>query len=473
MEQKENKIGLFSLVAIIISAIIGAGIFNLMKEMANTASVGVTIIGWIIAGIGMGALAFCMENLNNKKPELNSGIFSYAQAGFGDYIGFNSVWGYWISVIIGNVAFGTLLFSALGYFFPIFENGQNVPSIIGASIMLWGIHFLIIRGLDKAALLNTLVMIAKLIPILVFIVCIVAGFNKQIFFQDFWGVELFKTNVGASIWEQLKGTMLVTVWVFIGIEGAVVFSGRAKKRSDVGKATLLGFAAVTLIYALVTVLSYGILSQEELKALPNPAMAYVLEAVIGKPGAILVNLGVIIAIFGAWIANTLLAEEVAFQAGKSSLFPTFFTKENKSEMPINSIIITNVVVQLLLLTFLVTDEAYSLLSKLSSSTILLPYTCVALYQLKVTISQKEKMLSKNIVVGVLATIYMIWLIYSSGMLYIILTILALCPGTLIFVYVKKKANKQLFSKYEWLIFAVVICLFAYGLFKLPAIMANL
>lgn len=473
MDQKENKIGLFSLIAIIISAIIGAGIFNLMKEMANTASVGVTIIGWIIAGIGMGSLAFCMENLNNKKPELNSGIFSYAQDGFGDYIGFNSVWGYWISVIIGNVAFGTLLFSALGYFFPVFGNGQNIPSIIGASIILWGIHLMVSSGLDKAALLNTLVMIAKLIPILVFIVCIIFGFNKQLFFQDFWGTQLFEKGNGASIWEQLKGTMLVTVWVFIGIEGAVVFSERAKKRSDVGKATLLGFGAVTLIYALVTVLSYGVLSQEKLKALPNPAMAYVLEAVIGKPGAILVNLGVIIAIFGAWIANTLLAEEVAFQAGKNKLFPNFFKKENKNKMPIHAIVITNLIVQLLLLSFLITDQAYSLLSKLSSATILLPYTCVAIYQLKISFAQKEKKLSKNIIVGVLATVYMAWLIYTSGVFYIILTILALAPGTLLFIYVKKKAKQQVFTKYEWIILGLVILLFLYGIIHLPTIMADL
>ena len=210
MEESENKIGLLSLVGIIISAIIGAGIFNLMKEVANTASVGVTIIGWVIAGIGMGSLAFCMENLNTKRPDLDSGVFSYAQEGFGDYVGFNSVWGYWVSVIIGNVAFGTLLFSALGYFFPIFENGQNIASTIGASIMLWGITFMITRGLDKAAVLNTVVMIAKLIPILIFIVFVLAAFNKEIFFQDFWGTNA-KGDMSLSIIEQLKGTVLATV----------------------------------------------------------------------------------------------------------------------------------------------------------------------------------------------------------------------------------------------------------------------
>lgn len=470
MEESENKIGLLSLVGIIISAIIGAGIFNLMKEVANTASVGVTIIGWVIAGIGMGSLAFCMENLNTKRPDLDSGVFSYAQEGFGDYVGFNSVWGYWVSVIIGNVAFGTLLFSALGYFFPIFENGQNIASIIGASIMLWGITFMITRGLDKAAVLNTVVMIAKLIPILIFIVFVLAAFNKEIFFQDFWGTNA-KGDMSLSIIEQLKGTVLATVWVFIGVEGAVVFSGRAKKRSDVGKATIIGFASVTLIYVIVTVFSFGILSQAELRSLPNPAMAYVLEAVLGKTGAIIVNTGVIISIFGAWIANTLLAEEVAYQAGKSTLFPKIFIKENKNAIPINSLIITNVIVQVLLLSFLITNEAYSLLSKLSSATILLPYTCVALFQLKINKENKEKYLSKNMIVGIIATIYMFWLIYASGIIYVILTILALSPGTLLYLYVKKKNKEVVFKRHEWVLFGIVILLFIYGLMNIKVILA--
>lgn len=472
MEKSENKLGLLPLIGIIVSAIIGAGIFNLMKEMANTASVGVTMIGWVIAGLGMGCLAFCMENLNTKRPDLDSGVFSYAQEGFGDYIGFNSVWGYWVSVIIGNVAFGTLLFSALGYFFPIFENGQNLASIIGASIVLWFIHFMIIRGLSKAALLNAIVLGAKLIPILIFIVCILGAFNGKIFFTDFWTNVTSEGVQSTSILEQLKGTVLATVWVFIGIEGAVVFSGRARKRSDVGKATMLGFAAVTLIYATVTVFSYGVLSQSELSNLPNPAMAYVLEHIIGRTGAIIVNLGVIISIFGAWIANTLLAEEVAFRAGTRKLFPKFFIKENANAIPINSILLTNILVQCLLLSFLITKEAYSLLSQLSSATILLPYTCVALFQLKLIHMTKEKASFKNIFVGVVATIYMFWLIYASGMFYLIMTILALFPGGLLYIYVKKQNKERIFTKIELLIFLAFLVMFVYGLYKLPELLSS-
>ena len=46
---------------------------------------------------------------------------------------------------------------------------------------------------------------------------------------------------------QIKSTMLVTLWAFIGIEGAVVrFQIRAQSQDDVGKATIMGLLAASL-----------------------------------------------------------------------------------------------------------------------------------------------------------------------------------------------------------------------------------
>ena len=72
---------------------------------------------------------------------------------------------------------------------------------------------------------------------------------------------------------QVKNMMLVTVWVFIGIEGAAVYSQRAAKRKDVGRATVLGFAGVLALLLLVNLLSYGLMAQAELAGVPDPSMA--------------------------------------------------------------------------------------------------------------------------------------------------------------------------------------------------------
>ena len=69
-------------------------IFNLIWEATLRISI---IIGWLITAIGMISLALVFQNLTNERSDLDGGIYSYAQAGFGDFIGFASAWGYWFS----------------------------------------------------------------------------------------------------------------------------------------------------------------------------------------------------------------------------------------------------------------------------------------------------------------------------------------------------------------------------------------
>ena len=270
--KEPQKLGFAQLAALIVGSMIGGGAFNLPSDMARGAGTGAVIIGWIITGIGMIALAFVYQSLANRKPELTGGVYSYAKAGFGEYIGFNSAWGYWLSAWIGNVSYSVLLFGAVGYFLPMFGAGNNVASIIGASVLLWAFTLLILNGVSGAALINLITTIAKLVPIFLFIVISLFMFNFDKFTFQFWGTS----DLGGIV-TQVKSTMLVTLWTFIGIEGAVVVSGRAKKQSDVGKATVLGLIGTLIVYMLITLMSLGVMDRVKLSGLENPSMAYVLE----------------------------------------------------------------------------------------------------------------------------------------------------------------------------------------------------
>ncbi|WP_207880782.1 amino acid permease, partial [Pseudomonas sp. 32_A] len=63
-----------------------------------------------------------------------------------------------------------LLFSTLGYFFPIFGEGNTPAAIIGASVLLWAVHFLVLRGIKEAAFINQVTTVAKVVPLLIFVV---------------------------------------------------------------------------------------------------------------------------------------------------------------------------------------------------------------------------------------------------------------------------------------------------------------
>lgn len=440
---EDKKLGLVALIALVIGSMIGGGAFNLAGDIALGANAGAVLIGWVITGIGIIALAFVFQNLASRKPDLDSGIYSYAKDGFGPFLGFNSAWGYWLSAWLGNVAYATLLFASIGYFFPTFAGGQNVASIIGASVALWFVHYLVLRGIHSAAFINTITTIAKIIPIFLFIIIAIIAFKWDTFTFDFWGDGSFSWGV---VGEQVKSTMLVTLWVFIGVEGAVIMSGRAKRRSDIGKATVIGLVSVLLIYILISLLSLGIMPREELAELPNPTMAYILEDVVGKWGAIIINLGLIISVLGAWLGWTMFAAELPYVTAKDKMFPKWLAKENKNKAPVNALWLTNGLVQIFLITLLFSDKAYNFMFSLASSAILIPYMLSAFYQVKLTFTgetyEADRSRRKDKIIGIIASVYGIWLVYAAGVDYLLLTMLLYAPGIILYKWTIKENQIQ-------------------------------
>jgi hypothetical protein len=104
---------------------------------------------------------------------------------------------------------------------------------------------------QQAATINKIVTVAKVLPIILFILILAVSFKGHLFAANFWGGEGMPVS---GIFDQVKATMLITTFVFIGIEGASVYSRYAQKRSDVGVATIFGFIGVTALMVLVTLL---------------------------------------------------------------------------------------------------------------------------------------------------------------------------------------------------------------------------
>ena len=469
MSDTPGKLRLGALVALVVGSMIGGGIFSLPQNMAASADVGAILIGWAITAVGMLTLAFVFQTLANRKPDLDGGVYAYAKAGFGDYMGFSSAWGYWISAWLGNVGYFVLLFSTLGYFFPIFGEGNTPAAIIGASILLWAVHFLVLRGIKEAAFINLLTTIAKVVPLVLFILIAFFAFKLDIFTSDIWGVK--NPDLG-SVMNQVRNMMLVTVWVFIGIEGASIFSSRAEKRSDVGKATVIGFIIVLLLLVLVNVLSLGIMTQPELAKLQNPSMAAVLEHVVGHWGAVLISVGLIISLLGALLSWVLLCAEIMFAAAKDHTMPAFLKKENENHVPVNALWLTNAMVQLFLIITLFSASTYLSLIYLATSMILVPYLWSAAYGflLAVRAETYENALAerkKDLIIGGIALIYAIWLIYAGGLKYLLLSALLYAPGAILFAKAKRESGQPVFTNIEKVIFAAVVIgalVAAYGLY---------
>ena len=469
MSDSTQKLRLGALIALVVGSMVGGGIFSLPQNIAASASAGATLIGWLITGVGMLTLAFVFQTLANRKPELDGGVYAYAKAGFGDYMGFSSAWGYWISAWIGNVSYMVLLFSTLGYFFPVFGEGNTMPAVLGASLLLWLLHFLVLRGIKEAAFINTLTTVAKMLPLALFIVIAAVAFKLDVFTRDFWGAG--NPELG-SVMDQVRNMMLVTVWVFIGIEGASIFSARAEKRSDVGKATVIGFVGVLLLLVLVNVLSQGILAQAQLAGLKNPSMASVLEQVVGPWGAQLIAIGLIVSLAGALLSWTLLCGEILFASARDHTMPAFLRKENANHVPANALWLSNGLIQLFLIITLFSASTYLSLLYLATSMILVPYFWSSAYAVLLalrgeTYANAAGERNKDLLIALISTLYALWLLYAAGVQYLLLSALLYAPGAILFAKAKHELGQAIFTGIEKLIFAAVLigaAIAAYGLY---------
>ena len=454
-----QKLALPALVAMVVGSMIGSGIFTLPSRFAAATGVYGALIAWVIAGGGMLMLGLVFQSLAQRKPDIDSGIFAYAKYGFGEYWGFAAAVGFWLGTCVGNVSYWVLIKSTLGAFFPVFGDGNTLTAVLVASVLVWAFHFLILRGVQGAAGINKIVTIAKIVPLLAFIVVLLFHFDTEIF-----AANLVGGGDDASydrIWEQVRRTMLVTVFVFIGIEAASVYSRYAKKREDVGRATVIGFFVVITLLVAVTVLSFGVLPRAEIAAMRAPSVAGVMENMVGPWGAKFISVGLLVSVLGAYLAWSLLAAEVPYLAAKYGLFPKYFEEVNEANVPKNALLLTNIVVQVFLIVTMFTEYAFVLALELTSALTLIPYLLVAAYGLKLaytgeTYEQDPGLRKKELIIAGVATFYAVLMIYAGGLKYILLSALIYLPSTILYYRARTSMNLPVFAKSETVLFGVIV-----------------
>lgn len=450
------KLGVIGLASIVISSMVGGGVFSLPQNMAAGASAGAVLLAWVITGIGMYFIANTFSVLSRVKPDLTAGIYMYAREGFGPYMGFTIGWGYWLCQIFGNVGYAVITMDALNYFFPpYFAGGNNLLSIVCGSLLIWVFNFVVLRGVRQAAVLNVIGTIGKLVPLLLFCLILLFCFHLDKFDFNFWGKMAESGKTLGSLPAQLKSTMLVTLWAFIGIEGAVVLSSRAKSQSAVSKATFLGFLGCLVIYIGLSVLPFGFLTQEEIASVANPSTAGVLEKVVGPWGAWVMNIGLLVAVLSSWLAWTMIAAEIPAAAAENGTFPKQFAVQNKNGSPSVSLWVTSFLMQLAIFLVYFSNNAWNTMLSITGVMVLPAYLASTAYLWKLTEDGEYAKISPKgraaaLITSTLGTVYALWLVYAAGLKYLFLAVIFLALGIPVFIWARKqkKDGSPVFTRGE-------------------------
>ena len=471
-------LGVLALAAIVVSSMIGGGIYSLPQNMASGASVGAVILSWAITGFGVYFIANTFRILSSARPDLTSGIYMYSREGFGPYVGFTIGWSYWLCQICGNVGYAVITMDALNYFFPpYFAGGNNLTSIIGGSILIWGFNFLVLRGFKQATLINTIGTIAKIVPLALFAIIVLFVFHFDKFDFNFWGEE---TKSLGGLGTQIKSTMLVTLWAFIGIEGAVVLSKHAKNQKTVGRATFLGYMGCLVIYVLLSVLPYGYMSQPEIAAIAPPSTAGILEKIVGPWGSWLMNIGLVISVLTSWLAWTMITAQIPQAAASDGTFPKEFAIENSHGAPSVSLWVTSIMMQLFILLVYFSNNAWNTMLSITSVMVLPAYfaSCAYLWKLCEDGEYPNNIYIKRstaLISGIIGSGYALWLIYAAGLKYLLMAVIFMAVGIPIYIWARKQStpNEYAFGRGELALAGLFILISVWAIYAFTRGIVNL
>ncbi|MEK4667708.1 amino acid permease [Niallia sp. FSL R7-0271] len=464
-----NKLGLAILTSLVVGNMVGSGIFMLPRTLAEVASPAGVILAWVLTGLGVLVTALVFGNLAIRKPELTGGPQIYAKQLFKEgsnlslLSGFMSSWGYWIGNLAGNVAIITTFAGYLSTFFPIltseavlFTAGSftlkvgNTFTFAVCTLLLWGTHFIILRGLENAGKLNFLATAAKVVGFLLFIIIALFAFESSNILP-FAEAKTDAAGNSVGLLGQVNNAAVTTLWAFLGVESAVVFAGRAKRKIDVKRATILGLLLALAIYIGISTLVMGLLNQEALISSQKPLIDAI-EVVLGPIGGkVLAAIG-LISLFGSTIGWVMLSAEIPYQAAKQGIFLTPFKKENKQGIPVFSLVLTNILGQLFIFSTVSNSisQAFDFVIYIATLAYLVPYLIASLFQVKLTFTGEtygqRKGRVTDMIIGLLASVYSIWVIIAgtADIKTFMFGIILLASGILF--YAKVPRNQSLSDK---------------------------
>ncbi|MDE6529006.1 MAG: amino acid permease [Muribaculaceae bacterium] len=434
-----GKLGFWGLTALVFGLMVGVGIYNLPQNMASVASPLAVLTAWLVTAAGIFPLVLSFKWLSNRYPQYNAGLYQYPQAQFGNYAGFNIAWGYWLCTAFSNVAYGVMLNDSFGAFFPVLLN-HGWPTVLFGTVLIWLMYWIVARGIKTAKIVNTLLACVKVVMLVFIIIVFVLFFKSGLFEMNIWqhGVQL------DGIGTQVKNSMMITLFCFFGVEGAVMMSARAKRPKDVGRAGFAGFLISLVLYVAVSVLCFGLLAKAELSGLNNPSIAYILRLICGEWAYWFVVSAVIVSLLGGWVAWTLVVAQVPYEAAMLRILPEQFRRLNRHGMPAYGLVASSVVMTLFLLLVVMADDVYLAALQITGLMIIPCYLFTGIFLLQKADNLKIRL------VAVVTTLFCLWMAYAGGLKELLMTSVFYLLGTGFYVKARRQyaPGAPVFTKYE-------------------------
>ncbi len=426
----KRALGPWMSTALVVGNMIGSGVFLLPASLA--AYGGTSIVGWLFTTVGALLLALVFARLGRAFPKIG-GPYAYSRAGFGDVIGFQVAWGYWIAIWAGNAAIAIAFAGYLGYFWPALVGSPLLAALI-AIAAVWFLTVVNAAGIRPAGVVQLLTTVAKLVPL---IGIAVAG----IFFFDAAAFSPFNPTEG-SAFSAVTSVAALTLWAFIGLESATIPADDVEDPSrTIPRSTIIGTIATAAIYILGTVAVMSVVPRAALTTSTAP-FADAAAAMFGPWAGYAVAVGALFSTFGCLNGWILLQGQIPLAAARDGLFPAAFGRLSAASTPVFGLVVSSVLVTIL--TALNYNarlvDAFNFFLLLATMTTLVPYVFTTMAELMLFVTDRSRFESPRLggstVIALLAFAYSLWALYGAGAEVVLWGTLLLLAGLPVYVWMR-------------------------------------
>ena len=388
-----RAISRWDLMAITINTIIGAGIFGLPSKVA--ALIGnYSLLAFVACALIIAFIVICFAEVSSRFRD-TGGMYLYAKEAFGDVVGFEVGWLYWVVRVTTFAANCNLFITYLSYFFPDAKDG-SVRNLIVISIVLV-LTLVNLLGVKQSTILTNIFTVGKIVPLIIFTLVGLFFIQPANFtFQAMPESEPFSKAV------------LLLIYAFVGFEAAVIPAGETKNpQKSVPFALLSALTIVAVLFILIQIVCIGTLPDLAKSEFPLASAA---SNFLGVFGAGFITIGALISIMGNLNVGFLTGSRMPFAMAENQELPSVFAvTHSKFKTPYISLFFTSIVI---LIFTLKTDFVAAL--TISTITRLLVYatTCASLpvFRYRKTSTKAEFNVPFGIIAAVLSLALIAWLL---------------------------------------------------------------
>lgn len=373
-------LGLLDATMIVIGSMIGSGIFITSAESARTiGSPGWLIVAWALAGVLTITGALCCAELAAMMPRAG-GQYVFLREAYGSATGFLFGWSLFFVIQTGTIAAVAVAFARfMGVLAPSISEsnyiiqpthlfGSYAISLSTAQLVAIILILLLTatntRGLKTGKLIQnsfTFTKTAALIGLI--LVGVLLGWNSEsaAYTSSWWNpwangwnpqtVQPELTTEGTPALLMLLGLAMVGPLFAQSAWNNVTFTGSEIRDPgrNLPRALLIGCLAVVALYLLANLAYVVTLPLGTIQKPPNSVATATMQAVMGRPGTILMAIAIMISTFGCNNGLILAGARVYYAMACDRLFFSRVSRLNSQHVPAIALISQGVWASLLTL----------------------------------------------------------------------------------------------------------------------------